>query len=205
MENITLIFHNEGLRSYIELDLCVRCPRQDDKGCCGYYSPVFYPLDLAFLYLNKKEIIDYVFSLPNITVLDTSVTINNTIEGESYRCKFHSKETGCLLPQHLRESVCRIFVCPGVGWWEEPKLKPWENFFEQLSAYEIGVNQTLSAKLLEKGLNLRRTELREQFFTELIPLYKQEITKHPDFFSNVPKVETIQIKRPIFYKKGWIL
>lgn len=205
MENITLIFHNEGLRSYIELDLCAKCPRQDDKGCCGYYSPVFYPLDLAFLYINKREVIDYVFTLPNITVLDTSVTINNTIEGESYRCRFHSKETGCLLPQHLRESVCRIFVCPGVGWWEEISLKRWQIFFEQLNAYEIDLNKYLSTKLLEKGLNLRRIDQREKFFAELIPLYKQEIAKSPDFFSNVPKTETINIKRPIFYKKEWTL
>jgi len=205
MENITLTFHNKGLRSYIELDLCAKCPRQDNKGCCGYYSPVFYPLDLAFLYLNQREVIDYVFSLPNITVLDTSVTINSTIEGESYRCRFHSKETGCLLPQHLRESVCRIFVCPGVGWWEESSLKRWLLFFEQLNEYEINLNQYLSTRLLEKGLSLRRTQQREEFLAELIPLYQEVIAETPDFFNSVPPTETVRIQRPIFYKKDWIL
>jgi hypothetical protein len=95
-KEINLIFHNLGLRTYIEVDLCAECPRQDDKGCCGFYSPVFYPTDLAYLYLHQPEMIEKIFSFDHLTVLDHSVTVNNVPEGDSYRCKFHSKNGGCL-------------------------------------------------------------------------------------------------------------
>ena len=52
-KEIKIIFHNQGLRSYIEVDLCSECPRQDDKGCCGFYSPVFYSSDFAYLLKNQ--------------------------------------------------------------------------------------------------------------------------------------------------------
>lgn len=204
-KEIRVVFHNLGLRSFIEVDLCMECPRQDGKGCCGNYSPVFYPVDLAYLMIHKPDLIDYIFSLDDITVLDASVTINNNIDGTSYKCKFHSTEGGCLLAQDLRESICRHFVCPGIGLWSEGNCLQWKKFFDQLFAYEIYLNDKLTSMLIEKGLTLRNPTLRREFLRELLPLYHKEINYLPDFIKDFPETETMTIKRFVEYDKEWPL
>lgn len=204
-KEIKIVFHNQGLRSYIEVDLCSECPRQDDKGCCGYYSPVFYASDLACLLKHSPELIDYIFSIDNITVLDASVTVNSSIDGASFRCHFHSKEGGCLLNQALRESVCRHFVCPGIAWEEEDQLLPWKEFFLRLSNYEIELNNRIAAQLKEKGLTLRDKDKRKQLLAELEALFEQETKILPEFFAQVPVREEALITRPISYGKDWPL
>lgn len=204
-KNIGITFHNQGLRSYIEVDLCRECPRQDDKGCCGFYSPVFYTTDLVYLLKNKPELIDYIFNLDNITVLDASVTVNNSIDGNSYRCHFHRRSGGCMLDQHLRESVCRHFVCPGIGWEQEDKLQPWKDFFAQLADYEIELNNRMAAMLQEKGLTLRDKEKREQFLNELQVIFERETATLPQFFVQLPLREEAVIKREISYGRNWPL
>jgi hypothetical protein len=204
-KEIKIVFHNLGLRSFIEVDLCMECPRQDDKGCCGNYSPVFYPVDLAYLIIHKPDLIDSIFSLDDITILDTSVTINNDIDGMSYKCKFHSVEGGCLLSQDLRESICRHFVCPGIGLWLEENCQQWKKFFDQLFAYEIYLNNKLTTMLIEKGLTLRNPALRPEFLRELLQLYYKEITSLPDFIKEFPDIDTKTIKRTIEYDKEWPL
>jgi hypothetical protein len=204
-KDIKIVFHNQGLRSYIEVDLCRQCPRQDDKGCCGFYSPVFYASDLAYLLRHKPELIDHIFSLDNITVLDASVTVNNRIDGNSYNCHFHHRDGGCLLDQNLRESVCRHFVCPGIAWEEEAKLRPWKNFFARLTDYEIELNNRIAALLQEKGLTLRDEEKREQFWHELQVSFALESAAKPEFFSRLPAREEVWIRRTISYGRDWPL
>jgi hypothetical protein len=178
---ITLTFHNKGLRSFIEVDLCTECPRQDGKGCCGYYAPVFYPTDLAYLQLNHPAIIDYIFELDHLTILDTSVTVNNEKDGESYRCRFHAREGGCLLAQPERETICRHFVCPGIDWQQESTMQHWKKLFEELFEYEIELNNRLSYQLTGKGLTLKDPVLRSQFLHELVQLYNLETVIYPLF------------------------
>ena len=205
-KEITLTFHNEGLRSYIELDLCRECPRQDRKGCCGWYSPVWYPLDLAFVYKTHPATLDYVWSLSRLTVLDTSVTINNLPESESYQCRFHQKEGGCVIPQHLREGICRQFVCIGVNWQAEPSLARWVQFFDRLTDYEIAVNDRLSARLTQGGYTLRDPARREEFMQALMPWYEEEMRHPPAFFTDVPAAETVKIRRTIEkFGTEWVL
>jgi hypothetical protein len=204
-KEINLIFHNLGLRTYIEVDLCAECPRQDDKGCCGYYSPVFYPTDLAYLYIHQADIITRIFSFDHLTILDHSVTVNNVPDGDSYRCKFHNKNGGCLLEQTWRESICRHFVCPGIGWWEDSSLREWKEYMEQLTDYEIELNQRLSDALNEQGLNLRRPELREKYLHALIELYHKELEQTPEFVSRMPAQQSFRIVRPLLFGKDWQL
>ena len=205
VKEINLVFHNHGLRSFIEVDLCAECPRQDDKGCCGFYSPVFYPTDLAYLLLEQPDMVDYIFGLDHLTILDASVTVNNEIEGNSYRCKFHSKHGGCLLSQTLRESICRHFVCAGIGWQEESSMEDWREFFEKLSDYEIELNNKWSSILTGKGLTLREPALRPQFFAELKKLYQDELTVLPDFISQMPVEDSRSLSRPLRFGTDWIL
>lgn len=204
-KEISLIFHNKGLRSFIEVDLCAVCPRQDEKGCCAYYSPVFYPTDLAYLFLNQPELLDYIFSLEHLTILDASVTVNNDIEGESYRCKFHRKEGGCLLAQPMRESVCRHFVCSGIGWIEKNDMQDWREFFDKLTDYEITINNYWMSLLKDKGLSLRDPDLRPSFFAELINMYTKELNNPPDFMNSMPDSETRTLTRPISFGCDWPL
>ncbi|HHV15772.1 MAG TPA: hypothetical protein GXX58_04260 [Gelria sp.] len=204
-KEIKLVFHNQGLRSYIEVNLCSECPRQDDKGCCGFYSPVFYSSDFAYLLKNEPGLIDRILQLNNITILDASVTINNSIDGDSYRCYFHNKDGGCLLAQHLRESVCRHFVCPGIAWEQEEKLRSWKEFFDHLSDYEIELNNRIAARLQEKDLTLRDTSKREQFFEELLAIFEQETSILPEFFNKQPAQEEFIIIREIIYGQDWPL
>lgn len=204
-KEINLIFYNLGLRTYIEVDLCGECPRQDDKGCCGHYSPVFYPTDLAYLYLNQTEIIAQIFAFDHLTVLDHSVTVNNVVDGDSYRCKFHSKNGGCLLEQTRRESICRHFVCPGIGWWEEPALQEWKDFMQLLTDYEISLNQLFSEALDVHGLSLRNSEQREEYFRVLIELFQKEAMHIPDFIKRMPAQQSFRIMRRLQFGKEWQL
>ncbi len=204
-KEINLVFHNRGLRSFIEVDLCTECPRQDDKGCCGFYSPVFYPTDLAYLLFEQPDMVDYIFGLDHLTILDASVTVNNEIEGDSYRCKFHSKQGGCILSQTLRESICRHFVCAGIGWQEEISMGDWHEFFERLSDYEIELNNKWTSILTENGLTLREPALRPQFFAELKKLYQQELTVLPDFIRQMPVDDSRSLSRPLRFGADWIL
>ncbi|CFX79859.1 Uncharacterized [Syntrophomonas zehnderi OL-4] len=204
-KEITLVFNNEGLRSYIEVDLCAECPRQDDKGCCGFYSPVFYSADLAYLIINKPDLIDRIFSLERLTILDHSVTVNNIPEGRSYYCRFHSRTEGCLLDQPLRESICRHFVCSGIAWEDEEELVDWKNFIKALTDYEINLNQRLSEAMEAQGLTLRDSRRRNLYLERLVQLYRQETEHLPDFISKMPRQETYKLKRTLRFGTDWEL
>lgn len=204
-KEINLIFHNQGLRSYIEVDLCAECPRQDSKGCCGYYSPVFYTTDLAYLSLHQPELIGQIFQLTHLTILDHSITVNNDPEGDSYRCKFHSKSGGCLLSQISRESICRHFVCSGIAWWEEPALIAWKNFFEVLTDFEIELNQHLAETLQAQGLTLRDPVLRNEYMRVLLENYNRVTATVPDFITNMPANESFTIRRQLSFGQEWKL
>lgn len=204
-ETIALTFYNQGLRSYIEADLCARCPRQDDKGCCGFYSPVFYLSDLAWLLLHDAALVAEIFALERLTVLDASVTLNQLIDGDSYRCRFHRREGGCRLPQHLRESVCRHFVCAGINWQAEPELQDWVLFFERLTEYEIALNARLAERMAERDLSLRDAGQREEIFALLPDMYAEETAAEPKFFRSVPAVRHHTLRRALTFKDEWKL
>jgi len=202
---VQLVFHNNGLRSYIEVDLCARCPRQDDKGCCGFYSPVFYATDLVYLLHNQPQLLEEIFQMDCITVLDASVTINQQPDRDSYRCRFHSRQGGCLLPQHLRESVCRHFVCPGIGWENHPELQKWKKFFEQLADYEIQLNNGAAEYIKTKGLTLRSPADRQQVIRAMEEYLHQQTQTLPAFFEEVPAEETAVISCQLRFGKEWTL
>lgn len=202
---VTLTFHNQKLRSYIEVDLCARCPRQDDKGCCGFYSPVFYPTDFVYLLENEPDLIDEIFAIHGITVLDASVTVNQRPDGDSYRCHFHRREGGCRLSQYLRESVCRHFVCPDIGWEKAPHLQHWKRFFAQLEEYEIKLNHRATEVLKKHGLSLRRPADRPQALTVLQEWFHQETQTLPGFFAELPAQETAQVLCQLRYGRDWTL
>ncbi|HWP97211.1 MAG TPA: hypothetical protein VN426_10230 [Syntrophomonadaceae bacterium] len=202
---IGLIFHNRGLRSYIEVDLCRQCPRQDDKGCCGYYSPVFYLADFAYWLEKKPDLVDHLFSLPNLTVLDASVTMNSAPEGDSYRCRFHGRENGCFLTQELRESICRHFVCPGINWEVEPHLQHWRLFFEKLGEYEISLNNQMAEIFKERGLSLRDPLQRRELLGHLPGVFHDLTVNSTGFLASCPILEEAVIRRPLVYGKEWRL
>ncbi len=202
---INITFHNLGLRSYIEVDLCLNCPRQDDKGCCGHYSPIFYPVDFALWLEENPQLIEEILGLPNLTFLDASITVNSPWDGNGHRCPLHSVESGCRIPQRYRESVCRHFVCSGIAWQDESALKPWFDFFEDLSAYEIDLNTRVTNFLALENLSLRSADKRQDFFSRL-KYHMSELTKHePAFFTAMPTSESISIVRELKFGNAWTL
>ena len=205
MKEVKLTFHNNDLRSYIDVDLCSQCPRQDDKGCCGYYSPVFYPSDFAYLIRHQPELLEEILSLSQITVLDASVTVNHTVEEPGYRCYFHNTEGGCRLPQLMRESVCRHFVCPGITWEQDEKFRHWQYFFSRLSDYEIELNNKISEQLKSEGLSLRDRENHPFFFKRLLEIFDKETAVIPDFIDKLGKEESLSLVCEIKYGEDWIL
>lgn len=203
---IILRFHPQGLRSYIEVDLCARCPRQDNKGCCGYYSPVFYPTDLFHLQRQAPELIELIWSLPHLTILDHSVTVNSFPDDEGgYYCQFHSRSGGCRLLQEQRESICRHFVCPGINWQSENSLSEWKSYFDQLETQEIRLNQLVSENLTALGLSLRDPKHRSAWFQKVDHLV-------PDLLSQLAAVKPpnttpteVRIMRELKYGSSWPL
>ncbi len=203
-EKILITFFNKGLRSYIEVDLCAKCPRNDNKGCCGFYSPIFYPTDLVYLLENKPDLVEYILSLPDLTVLDSSITINNSLDSDSYKCRFHT-DKGCLLDQSLRESICRHFVCPGIAWEKEEKLADWQKFFNLLTDYEIDLNNKIAENLKAKGLSLRNFDKLDIYFQEMMLSFYEETEILPDFFYSYPLSETFTLYRTLTFGKDWPL
>lgn len=206
VREINLVFHRRGLRSFIEVDLCAECPRQDNKGCCGYYSPVFYPTDLFFLNQQRPELIDYIAKLPRLTILDASITVNSLPDGEGFfRCQFHSIQKGCLLPMELRESVCRHFVCPGIAWRQEDELAHWREYFDHLEDYEIRLNNSLALRLDQEGLSLRNPGDWETIFARLETMMTEILAQEDELGSHLPRQESAQIRRPIRFGSEWPL
>jgi hypothetical protein len=206
LTEINLIFHRQGLRSYIDVDLCPKCPRQDNKGCCGYYSPVFYLTDLMFIKDRKPELLDYIRGLPRLTILDASVTVDSIPDwGDSYHCQFHTLDQGCLLSTELRESICRHFVCPGIGWWEEESLKAWHDYFEHLSQYEIMLNNALAGMIDHQGLSLRNADDWEPIFTLLDSHLDKNLFLEVPFGHHLPRHEQVKLRRPLLLGKEWKL
>ncbi len=203
--DIHLRFHNRGLRSYIEVDLCRQCPRQDGKGCCGHYSPVFYSTDLAYLWLWRKDLIDLIFRQPHLTILDASVTVNNEIDGEGYRCRFHSPDSGCILEQEYRESICRHFVCPGIGWEQEEGLQPWRDFFGLLEEYEISLNQQIAEELHSRGLTLRDKAKRLLCLKALTEIYLELAYPLPRQLTAQAATGEACLCRTLSYGEDWEL
>lgn len=204
-KDIRLWFHNRGLRSYIEVDLCRECPRRDGKGCCGHYSPVFYSTDLAHLWLFRKDLVDLIFAQPHLTILDDSVTVNNEIDGNSYRCRFHRRDGGCMLEQENRESICRHFVCPGIGWEQEDSLRPWKQFFDFLQEYEISLNRRIADRLMSRGLTLRDESTRSRYLTTLVEIYLEETCPLPRQLTEHAAKEEACLTRTLSYGEDWEL
>ena len=202
---VNLVFHNNGLRSYIEVDLCGRCPRQDDKGCCGFYSPVFYATDLVYLYHNEPDILEEIFAIDGITVLDASITVNQRPDGDSYRCHFHNRSGGCRLAQTSRESICRHFVCPGIGWEKSPALQKWRLFFEQLADYEISLNNGAAELLQAHSLTLRDPGDRQQAIQLMDEYLAQATSNRPDFFNKMPAEEAAMVTCELRFGRDWTL
>ena len=181
---VNLVFHNNGLRSYIEVDLCERCPRQDDKGCCGFYSPVFYATDLVYLYHNKPDLLEEIFAINGITVLDASVTVNQRPDGASYRSHF---------------------VCPGIGWEKSPALQKWRLFFEQLADYEISLNNGAAELLQAHGLTLRDPGDRQQAIQLMDEYLAQATSNRPAFFDEMPTKEAAMVTCELRFGRDWTL
>jgi len=206
LQEINLVFHRQGLRSFIEVDLCADCPRRDNKGCCGYYSPVFYPTDLYFIAQQRPELIDYIVKLPRLTILDASITVNSLPDEDgSSRCQFHSTREGCLLPVGLRESVCRHFVCPGIAWRQEDKLAHWKEYFDLLENYEIELNNHLARRLSQENLSLRRPCDWESIFFMLENMMSEVLVQKEELGSHLPQRESVRILRPICFGSEWPL
>ncbi len=202
---VTLIFRKRGLRSYIDLDLCSRCPRKDMKGCCGQYSPVFYLLDLAFLYQVRPDLIELIFSMPNLTVLDQSVTINKIPDESGFICQLLDKSSGCRLPQVMRESICRHFICCGVPWQNEPGLQKWADFFEDLANFEIKTNNEWAQIIAARGLSLRNPSQQEQIMILASHLLDELWAHPPVLLSGRAEDESVELQVTINPDSEWIL
>lgn len=205
-KDINLVFVRQGLRSYISVDLCRECPRQDNKGCCGHYSPVFYPADLFFIRRERPDLIEYIKGLPRLTILDFSITVDRLPDGDDlFRCQFHDPQQGCLLPVELRESVCRHFVCPGIGWWEEDNLAEWNNYFHHLADYEIALNNHIGAEMEKRGLSLRNPDDWDNIFTLIDELMQEALSRREAWGNHLPERESVWIKRRLTFGADWKL
>jgi hypothetical protein len=198
-----IVFHNLGLRSWIECNLCWDCPRGDAKGCC-YYNPTYYPTDLAYLQAVNPEAIKAIFSLSRFTVLEKYMSADRIKDPDGdFRCPFHSLEGGCRWAPELRESVCRFYVCTGCNLWEEEGVEGWKEFFDRLETYEAEINQAISQELEAQGLNLKSDPAK--FIQRALLLFKEKWDLVPEWCREYPQQQRFILKRPISRGKEWKL
>lgn len=196
-----VVFHNLGLRSWIECDLCWDCPRGDGKGCC-YYNPTYYPTDFIYLMDVKPQALQEILNMPYITFLEKYVSLDRVEDEEGdYLCQFHSITGGCRWAPDLRESVCRFYICPGCRIWEEEKVEIWKKFFTKVEEYESKINQEISLVMENRGLDLRSNTM--DFIKQASEYFHERWSFNPDWCQEYPKGQVLIINRTLEYGKNW--
>jgi predicted secreted Zn-dependent protease len=105
----------------------------------------------------------------------------------------------------LRESVCRHFVCPGIGWWKDEKLAKWKNYFDQLADNEINLNNFIAAEMEREKLSLRNSEDWDRILVLIDHLVEEALSRMDEWDAAVPEQEAVVIKRRITYGIDWPL
>ncbi len=198
---VKVVFHNLGWRSWIECSFCATCPRSEKRGCCCY-NPLFMPADLGYLQKQAPELINQIFRLKRLTVLDSCVIVDNYQAANGiWYCQFHSSECGCTLPIEQREFVCRRYVCSGMQLWEQPGTARWKSFFDQLEEQEVQLNKALERELRVADSCLKAD--REYFLEVLRTAYQKHFQPSYEWMQAVPGSETIEYEIDISDWKEW--
>lgn len=200
---IKLTFHNLGLRSWIECDLCFKCPLNQAKGCCSY-NPTYHLVDLGYIGDQWPDLLPVILNKTRVLVDNFWVAVNYIEDPQvGRRCQFNT-DTGCQLPVEFRESVCRHFICPGIQMWEEESLKRWADFFQEIETTEAEFNQHLRLKLQEA-----RVDLKSSFpaaLDVLVKEYHQVLAGiEAERFGKYPRQEEIIITREIDPDQIWVV
>jgi len=203
VKTFEIVFHNLGLRSWIECTLCWDCPRGDAKGCC-YYNPTYYPTDLAYLQEVNPEAVQVILAMPRLTVLEKYMSTDRIEDSDGdFRCPFHELEGGCRWAPDLRESVCRFYVCSGCNIWEEAGVGIWKEFFDRLENYESEINQSICLELEQQGLDLKSDPA--EFVKRALSIFKIKWDFIPEWCREYPEQQRFLLKRPISLGKEWKL
>ncbi|NPV28305.1 MAG: hypothetical protein HPY58_01345 [Firmicutes bacterium] len=190
MEAIEVTFHNAGLRSSIECNMCSRCPRDRVHGCCKI-SPVFLLTDIGF-FLNNNSIgfLKSLLKSPYAEIGDNYLKVKaiKGVDGRRY-CRFHHPEIGCRLPILYRNTVCRQFLCPEVSLWRDSRAKRWAAFWLRLQEEEIILNQALGRECQKNNCSLR---FRQNACLELIKTLYRELSRNTSpLFNSYPVTEVL--------------
>lgn len=202
-QTFEIVFHNLGLRSWIECTLCWNCPRGDAKGCC-YYNPTYYPTDLAYLQENNPAVIQVILGMPRLTVLEKYLSADRVQDKDGdFRCPFHALEGGCRWAPDLRESVCRFYVCSGCDIWQTEGVTAWKQFFDRLESYEAEINRSICADLAPRGLDLKVDPT--EFIKQAALIFKEKWDFMPQWCCEYPAKQRFVLSRPINPGKEWKL
>ncbi|MDH7578774.1 MAG: hypothetical protein QHH75_13390 [Bacillota bacterium] len=196
MEVIEVTFHNAGLRSSIECNMCSSCPRDRIRGCCKI-SPVFLLTDVGF-FLNSNGIsfLESLFESPYVEIGDDYLKVKAIKEVDArHYCRFHNQEIGCRIPIPHRNTVCRQFLCPEVSLWRDPKAKRWVSFWLHLQKEEILLNHTLALECEKNNCSLR---FQRNTCLELIKnLYQKLNSRLEPYFRSYPVTEVLLMAPPL--------
>ncbi|HEX3030954.1 MAG TPA: hypothetical protein VHS59_01735 [Bacillota bacterium] len=188
---VDIIFHNDGWKSWIECSFCAICPGSKGKGCCCY-KPLFLPRDLGYLRVEHPEVLAAILQLRPLTILASSVTVENRPgEDGTMFCRFHS-DRGCTLPIGCREYICRRFVCNRIPLWQQPGAEKWKLFFVEMEAREAALNAALNEELRAAGADLRKD--REHYLAILEQAFHRHYPQSQDWFSQYPKEERFSLE-----------
>lgn len=203
LTKIKLTFHNLGLRSWIECDLCYNCPLSRAKGCCTY-NPTFHAVDIAYIGAKQPDLLLLIINRPRVLVETTWISVNYLDDPMvGHRCQFNT-DTGCSLPVEFRESVCRHFICPGIKMWEEESISQWADFIQELETTEAEFNQHLREKLKQAGVDLRSSFLEAT--AVLVKEYKEVLKKiEEERFAGYPRQEQVILEREISLSEKWVV
>ncbi|HWJ02427.1 MAG TPA: hypothetical protein VNU93_02035 [Verrucomicrobiae bacterium] len=139
-------------------------------------------------------------------VLEENRLVVTSVEKEQGKtCRFHAAN-GCRLHPEMRDTVCRLYVCPGIGLWREAGLLPWQNFFGALVQQEYELQELMAGQLKGEGLTLAESTWQAvAFLTRLNPgllesdmtglLYNQRELSLAAFPPKLVKKITRQISR----------
>jgi len=84
-------------------------------------------------------------------------------------------------------------------------LLHWKYFFEQLSDYEIRLNNAISQQMQQENLSLRFAEQRSDYFKRINTHFSNLTKNMPSFFSACSPCEEFRLECTIAFGKDWPL
>jgi hypothetical protein len=162
-------------------------------GCCQI-SPSFLLTDIGFFMNDKASgFVRNLLASEHAEAGSDQIRVKaSTGPGGHLVCRFLQPGVGCRLPMPSRPMVCRQYLCPEVGLWQDSRARRWVDFWLFVQEEEVRQQQLLADECARRGVSLL---LRRDECLQLVQSMYQELQASSSFPGGYPAAETIILKK----------